>query len=291
MHTHLVATTVWRWRHGDKGVEPLLKRIAAEELILVSSGGSDWLDGSGKAERVDGGFRVTARKVFASGSPSGDLLFTTAVYDDPKEGPTVLHFPVSLTAPGVRVEDNWRVLGMRGTGSNDVFIEGVTIPETAIGIRRPSGKWHRFFDVLTPVAWPLVMSAYVGVVEAARELAVAQARKKREEAVVQLMVGELETLVAGAQMALRTMVQLGANSDFEPTLERSNQIYLAKAMVTRCALAVAEKAMEVAGGAAFFRSLGLERLVRDIQGIRYHPLQEKKQQLFAGRLAMGLDPI
>jgi alkylation response protein AidB-like acyl-CoA dehydrogenase len=42
MHTHLLAATVWRWRQGQP-VEPLLKRIAAEETVLISSGGSDWL--------------------------------------------------------------------------------------------------------------------------------------------------------------------------------------------------------------------------------------------------------
>jgi len=47
--------------------------------------------------------------------------------------------------------------------------------------------------------------------------------------------------------------------------------------------------MELAGGGAFFRVRGLERLFRDIQGARYHPLQEKPQKLFAGRLAPGLD--
>jgi hypothetical protein len=77
MHTHLLATTVWRWRQGQP-VEPLLKRIAAEETVLISSGGSDWLDSSGKAEKVDGGFRVTARKIFSSGCPMGDLLVTSA---------------------------------------------------------------------------------------------------------------------------------------------------------------------------------------------------------------------
>src|ERR687885_1687650 len=65
MHTHLLATTVWRWRQGQP-VEPLLKRVAAEETVLISSGGSDWLDSSGKAKKVDGGFRVTARKIFSS---------------------------------------------------------------------------------------------------------------------------------------------------------------------------------------------------------------------------------
>src|SRR5690606_16990227 len=72
MHTHLLAATVWRWRQGQP-VEPLLRRIAAEQLVLISTGASDWLESSGNAEKVDGGYRVTARKVFCSGCPMGDL--------------------------------------------------------------------------------------------------------------------------------------------------------------------------------------------------------------------------
>ena len=40
---------------------------------------------------------------------------TTAIYDDPQAGPTVLHLPVPMKGPGVTVHDNWRTLGMRGT--------------------------------------------------------------------------------------------------------------------------------------------------------------------------------
>ena len=47
--------------------------------------------------------------------------------------------------------------------------------------------------------------------------------------------------------------------------------------------------MEVAGGASFYRTMGLERAFRDIQAARFHPMQEKPQQLYAGRLALGLD--
>src|SRR5262245_57842551 len=118
MHTHILASTVWRWRHQGAPVEPFLRRVAAEELVLISTGGSDFLTGSGVAEKVEGGYRVTARKIFGSGSPGGHLLMTMAVYEDPKDGPIVLHFPVPMDAPGVKVCDNWRTLGMRGTGSN-----------------------------------------------------------------------------------------------------------------------------------------------------------------------------
>lgn len=57
MHTHLVATLAYLWRAGNAAPETMLRRVAAENLVLVSTGGSDWLSGSGKLERVDGGFR------------------------------------------------------------------------------------------------------------------------------------------------------------------------------------------------------------------------------------------
>ena len=47
--------------------------------------------------------------------------------------------------------------------------------------------------------------------------------------------------------------------------------------------------MEVAGGASFYRELGLERAFRDVQGARFHPLSEMPQLDLAGRFALGLD--
>ena len=47
--------------------------------------------------------------------------------------------------------------------------------------------------------------------------------------------------------------------------------------------------MMVAGGSAFYRKLGLERAFRDVQAARYHPLQEKVQLEYAGRMALGWD--
>jgi alkylation response protein AidB-like acyl-CoA dehydrogenase len=290
MHTHLLAATMWRWRQGH-AVEPLLKRIAAEETILISSGGSDWLSPSGTAEKIDGGFRITARKIFSSGSPMGDILMTMAVYDDPQDGPTALHFPVSFKDEKVTVMDNWHTLGMRGTGSNDVVIDGVCVPESAIALRRPTGKWHPFFNVVAAVALPLIMAVYVGVAEAAYDLALKQAAKKRADPQVPYLIGEMTNALTTAQMALQGMIDTTANYNFAPVNETANAIVIRKTIAARAAILTVEKAMEVVGGAAFFRSLGLERLFRDVQGGLYHPLHEKRQQLFTGRLALGLDPV
>jgi alkylation response protein AidB-like acyl-CoA dehydrogenase len=47
--------------------------------------------------------------------------------------------------------------------------------------------------------------------------------------------------------------------------------------------------LEVAGGPGFYRANGLERLFRDVQAARYHPLPEKQQTRFTGSVLLGLD--
>jgi alkylation response protein AidB-like acyl-CoA dehydrogenase len=290
MHMHLLAATVWRWRQGHP-VEPLLKRIVQEQTVLISSGGSDWLDSSGTAEKVDGGYRITARKIFSSGCPQGDLLMTTAVYDDPEDGPTVLHFPVPFADAGVTIMDTWHTLGMRGTGSHDVMIEGVFVPESAVALRRPKGLWHLFFNVVAAVALPLIMAVYVGVAESAQALALERARHKQKDPQTAYLIGEMTNALVTAQMALQGMMAIADNYDFEPIDATANAILIRKTIAARAAITAVEKAMEVVGGSSFYRSVGLERLWRDVQGGLYHPLHEKRQQLFTGRMALGLNPV
>ena len=286
MHTHLVAVNAWRWRHEGAPTDGLLRRVAAERLVLVSSGGSDWLPGSGTAERVEGGYRITARKVFSSGSPAGDLLVTSAVLAD-AAGPAVLHFAVPLSAQGVRIEETWRTLGMRGTGSHDVVLQGVFVPDAAIGVRRPAGKWHPMFHTIASVAFPLIYSVYVGIAEAARDLAVREAKKKKADPALLTLVGEMENELATARLALAGMIANAGAARF--SAETTNTGMTGRILAARHAIRTVEKAMEVVGGASFFRHLGLERMFRDVQGARYHPLQEKPQLLYAGRMALGLD--
>lgn len=291
MHTHLLATLVWRHRHQlTPPSEPVLRKIAAEELVLVSTGGSDWLEGSGTAIKVEDGYRISGRKVFSSGSPGGNLLLTTAVYDDPEQGPVVLHLAVSLKGDGVTILDDWNTMGMRGTGSNSVVLENIFVPEAGISLRRPQGKWHPFFDVISPLVWPLVMSAYVGIAEGARDLAVSASEKKQHDPQVQALIGEMDTCLAGAQLALERMIEIAAE-DYQPSVQLSNRVYQCKTLAMKHAIQSVEQAMMVMGGASYYRNAGLERAFRDIQGSRFHPFQERQQYLFTGRVALGLEAV
>jgi acyl-CoA dehydrogenase len=287
MHTHLVALAVWRWRNEGAPTDGLLKRVAAEDLVLVSSGGSDWLTSAGTAVKVDGGFRITARKIFSSGSPAGDLLMTSAVYDDPAAGPTVLHFAVSLKAEGVTIHDTWRAMGMRGTGSNDVELNQVFVADAAIAGRRPQAKWHPLFHAISMVAFPIIYSAYLGVAEGARAKALEVARRKAGDDGLSYLVGEMETAFFSAETAVEAMIRTAETA--KPGPEITSRTMIGRTLAGQAAIRTVERAMEVAGGAAFYRGLGLERAFRDVQGARFHPLQEKPQLRYSGRLALGLD--
>ncbi len=289
MHTHQVAIPAWRWKHqpaAKAAVEPLLKRVAGERLQLLSSGGSDWIAGSGKAEKVEGGFRITARKVFSSGAPTANLLVTGAVLEEPGQPPMVLHFAVPMNSPHVKVLDNWRALGMRSTGSHDVLIEGHVVPEAAVSVKRKAGEWHPIFQIIATIAFPLVYSVYVGVAESARDIAIELAKRRTPTRYTVDLAGRMETELAGARLGVEHMlaaVRLNA-----PSAATINQVMIGRVLVERHAIAAVDLAMQVAGGAGFYRSAGLERRFRDIQAARYHPLQAGPQAEYAGCIALGL---
>jgi alkylation response protein AidB-like acyl-CoA dehydrogenase len=290
MHTHLVSAAVWRHLHGQPAA-PLLQKVAEGQIVLVSTGAGDWLESNGTAVRAEGGYRVTAQKRFGSGSPAGDMALTSAPFDDPTDGPVVLHFPVPLNAQGVRVGNDWDTLGMRATGSHTLHFDNVFVPEGAVSVKRPRGKWHPSFAVIGVVALPIVVSVYIGVAEAAAEIARAAARKRGADAKLIVLLGQLENELLIAQMAWRGMVDAARGYAFEPELPLANGTFMRKTIAANHVRSCLNKAVEIVGGGAFYRSNPLERLWRDAQGVQFHPIQEMAQLEFTGRIALGLPPV
>jgi alkylation response protein AidB-like acyl-CoA dehydrogenase len=289
MHQHLVAAAVWNYRRGKPG-EKLLRAVVNGERALVSTGATDWLSSNGTLEPVDSGFRFSARKTFASGCLTGDLLVTSGQYEDPQEGWQVLHFALPLKSEGVRIEETWKVMGMRGTGSHDVVIDNAFVPAESIGLRRPRGVYHPVWNVVLTVALPLICSAYLGVAQAAERIA-RQRAGKRDDGVTSILVGELENELATAEIAHESMLNIVNNLDFESDVENANRILIRKTIATQAVIRTTEKALEVTRGGGYFRGNVIERLLRDAHAGQFHPLQPKRQCQFTGRLAMGLDPI
>lgn len=132
---------------------------------------------------------------------------------------SVLHFDVPVSAPEDTILDTWRTLGMRGTGSHDVKIDGLFIPDDKIPMRRKAGEWHPAFYVIATIAFPLIYSVYLGVAQSARDIAIDNAKKRPESHRTQSIAGRtlrLWHLSPGADMERngRATCQVAGKSRF-----------------------------------------------------------------------------
>ena len=95
MHQHLVAATIWKYKHKGVG-EPTLRKVVDKQLVLVSTGARDWLGSNGTLQKVEGGYLFSGKKHFASQSAYGDVAVTSAPYQDKAGDWKVLHFSGSI---------------------------------------------------------------------------------------------------------------------------------------------------------------------------------------------------
>lgn len=285
MHQHVTAFTAWRYRRNLPGAEATLKRIVDDGIVLVSTGGGDFTRPRGEAVKVDGGYKVSGRKLFASQSPVGSVLSTMFVYDDPERGKRVLNMAVPVNVEGVTVHDNWNTLGMRGTGSNDVSIEGVFVPEDKVLADRPYDELDPPLQVISSIAFPIIIAVYLGVAEGARDYAIASVSKPTDPS-VQRQVGLMNNRLQVASWALDGALAV-VGDDPKPSHGTVAAVMAAKREIANAGIEACDIALELGGGAGFFKGSPLERAYRDIRAIKFHPLSPEMTLLHAGRLALG----
>lgn len=287
MHQHVVAFTAWRYRRGLSGAEATLRRVADEGIVLVSTGGADQTHPRGQAVRVEGGYRVSGRKVFCSQSPAGAAMSTMFAYEDPEHGLRVLNMAVPLSADGVTVLDDWDVLGMRGTGSNSVVVDDVFVAEDKVMANRPHGVIDGPLQVIFSIAFPIITAAYLGVAEAAFAAAVEAVGQRRDDVTVQRQIGLMADRLRVAGWALDGALA-AVGEDPQPSMDLVVDVMAAKREVALAGIEVCDLAMDVAGGAAFSKGTVIERCYRDIRAIKCHPLSLEKTLVHAGRVALGV---
>lgn len=287
MHQHVTAFTAWRYRRGLPGAEATLRRIADEGIVLVSTGGADFTQPRGTATKVDGGYRVSGRKVFASQSPAGSVMATMFEFDDPEQGRRVLNMSIPMTDNGVSVHDNWDTMGMRGTASNDISIDDVFVPDERVLANRPHGVVDPPLQVIVTIAFSIISAVYLGIAESSAGHAVAAAADRADDPTVQRQVGLMRH-----RLQIATWAHEGAmavvGDDPTPSMDTVAAVMAAKREIAAAGIEICDLAMEVGGGAAYFKGSPIERAYRDIRGAKFHPFSPEATLLHAGRLALGV---
>ncbi len=126
------------------------------------------------------------------------------------------------------------------------------------------------------IAFPLIYSAYLGVAESARDAALEVARRKPANAALIALAGEHAKCVLDRRN--RAGCDDRGRGERHPGPETTSAVMTGRTVAGRAAIRTAELAMEVAGGGAFYRGSVIERAFRDVQGARFHPLQEPAQR-------------
>ncbi|QLY29167.1 acyl-CoA/acyl-ACP dehydrogenase [Nocardia huaxiensis] len=288
MHSHLVATQLWRHKHG-MDASGIFQKVAAG-AILVSTGASDWVESNGRVVRVDGGYRVSARKMPASGCEAGTVVVTSLRWDDAPDGPQVLHCAIPFASPGVSIDKTWNTLGLRASGSHTVVFEDVFVPDAAVSLIRPADVWPPILNVVIGAAMPLVMSAYLGIADSAVELATSLAAQ-REAAHLVSLVGEMANAHTTAADLIDAMFSESDDLRFANTDAHAARILSRKTVAADALIQTVRLAIEIVGGLGFSRDYPLEMWYRDIHGALFHPLPRAKQLRFTGHVLLGNTPL
>jgi indole-3-acetate monooxygenase len=243
----------------------------------------------GQATVVEGGYRVTGRWPFASGCEHCHWLVGNAVVRDgetPRQDANgapvtrIMIFPASECT----ILDTWSVGGLRGSGSHDIEVSDVLVPEERSFTLAAASPYHhgplysgRFF-LFAHAAHAL------GVARAAIDALVELANRKqfgrtssllRDRPMVQLQIAQAEALVRSARAwawAIARETWDHARADRELT---SEQRALARLAITNAVVKSAEAVdlmYSAAGGSAVYASNRLERSFRDIHTVTQHAI-------------------
>jgi len=287
---------------ANPGFSPALKerifRSAAEEGAFVNSlrvepelgtpirGGLP----ATIARRTASGWALSGRKIYSTGAPilAWNAIWARTDEAEPRVGP----FVVPAGAPGLRIEETWRQLGMRASGSHDVVLDNVEIPFDH------AAELKTLEELTAPdaaqTAWVAVLfsTVYDGAARAARDWFVKFLRERAPTNLdaplatlprMQLAVGEIDSALYASRVLLASIAE---RVDRGETPHPQESLYV-KHNVTKNALDAASKAMELSGNPGLAQANPLERHYRDVLCARVHSPQNDSIFLSGGRLALA----
>jgi alkylation response protein AidB-like acyl-CoA dehydrogenase len=261
----------------------------------------------GRAQRVEGGYRVSGRWPFGSASlhaewfVGGCLVFDGDAPATDAQGRPIVRMAF-FPADDCTVEDNWQTTGLAGSGSNDWGVDDVFVPEQrSFSLFEPA----RVDAPLYQFPWFIVANApgvSLGIARAAIDALSELAAKKsttatgghlRDELLIQRAVAQAEAELGAARAYLidttRTLFDTVAAGD-EPSLRLRATFRLAGIHAFRAAKSAVSRMYEAGGGSALYARSPLDRHWRDISTVTQHAFANEKGYGEVGRAYLGLDP-
>ena len=222
------------------------------------------------ALKVDGGWRINGKKIFASLAGHADyygaLCTALQTPDAPQLRRNTMYIAVPADAEGVHVVGPWDPLGMRGTVSRTLVFEDVFVPEAEQlmpqGVYATAARrWPHMFMTLTPT--------YMGIAQACYDFTIAYLRgeapgtppvKRRKYPTKQIAVAEMRLMLERTKA-----IWFQAISEARPDPDKDSlmRAWAAQHTVMENSNNLAQLAIRTCGGQSMLRALPLERFYRD----------------------------
>lgn len=255
------------------------------------------------AERVDGGFKVNGRWSWGSGSMGAEVVGAGIV---PKNGDgSGLPRMAVMPREKVQIAPNWDVMGLLGTGSHDIVVKDVVVPEEWTFVRGGPASLdtplYRYptlslaAQVLTVVGLGIARAAIDEVLGmAAGRASVTGAPNLGERVYVQLEIAKIEAELRAARAwffeAIDDVWQVLVAGG-KPSEHQVSMLRLSTTHASRVGADVARRAQMLSGGTGVYESSPLAAQVRDAQMITQHAFMGDITYQNAGAMLFGLKPL
>jgi isovaleryl-CoA dehydrogenase len=241
-------------------------------------------------------FVVDGRKSFITNGGHADSYVVSAVAPGSELDPgTFTCLLLQAESTGLDWGPPWSGLGMRGNSSRSANLNRVQIPKTNLLGQEGDQIWY-IFEVVAPFFLTAMAGVYIGIGQAALDLAVAHirghkfshtaARLAENPAIVE-QIAEMWTRLERARCLLHHAANLGDAG----APEAATALFASKIDVADAAVAVTNAAMMLLGGRGYQSDGQLSRLLRDAQASHVMSPTTHLLKSWLGRSVLGLPPL
>jgi 3-hydroxy-9,10-secoandrosta-1,3,5(10)-triene-9,17-dione monooxygenase len=261
---------------------------ADDDSVLISSSYMP----VGEVTRVEGGFRLSGRWGFSSGSKHCQWVFLGAVCPplNPTDAPDMRTFLVP--AEDYAVEENWDVMGLQGTGSHDIVVNDVFVPEyrthkalDGFNCESPGNEVNNaalfripFGQIFVRAVSSSSIGALQGAIDSYRDVmgvrvGINDGKRAAEDPVAQQALADAAIVVDQQKLVLQRnfeRMMAAVRSGESLTMEERVKMRYDSAAVSDACVAAMDRLLGCSGASGMFYSHPLNRYFRDLHSGRGH---------------------
>ena len=247
--------------------------------------------------RADGDqYRVSGDKSFVTSGGHADSYVVSVVPPGSEQDPGAFTcVAIEADAKGLQWAEGWTGFGMRGNSSRPLHLDDVAVPRANLLGSEGDQIWY-VFEVVAPYFIIAMAGVYLGVAQAAYDIAVDHLKSRRHDhsgetlSEQPVLADQVATMWIDLQ-STRQLVYHAARLGDAGSPDASLALFASKVDVAGTATRVTQAALELSGGRGYAENSKITRLLRDAQAAHVMSPTSHLLKKWLGRSLLGLPPL